>query len=207
MLLKSLPIMVFTYYLLFVPAVAFPQEETTSAIVGQVKDTTGAAIPGAVVTIANRETGLQRSATTDNQGRFDFPQLKPGTYSVKATADGFAPQQIDNVVSGLGQKQAVNFNPQTRSSQTHRRSQWRSESIREFRKTWKTATAKVAVGNILFHDLRRSAVRDLIRAGVSQSVAMKISGHRTAAIFQRYDIVVGDDLKPALEKNAQYRMG
>ena len=81
------------------------------------------------------------------------------------------------------------------------------ESIREFRKTWKTATAKVAVGNILFHDLRRSAVRDLIRAGVSQSVAMKISGHRTAAIFQRYDIVVGDDLKPALEKNAQYRMG
>jgi Carboxypeptidase regulatory-like domain len=109
MLLKSLPIMVFTYYVLFMPAVALPQGETTSAIVGQVKDTTGAAIPDSAVTIANRETGLQRSATTDNQGRFDFPQLKPGTYSVKATADGFAPQQIDNVVSGLGQKQAVNF--------------------------------------------------------------------------------------------------
>ncbi|HUI51524.1 MAG TPA: carboxypeptidase regulatory-like domain-containing protein [Terriglobales bacterium] len=109
MLLKSLLIMVFTYYLLFVPAVALPQGETTSAIVGQVKDTTSAAIPGAVVTIANRETGLQRSATTDNQGRFDFPQLKPGTYSVKATADGFAPQQFDNVVSGLGQNQTVNF--------------------------------------------------------------------------------------------------
>jgi hypothetical protein len=48
-------------------------------------------------------------------------------------------------------------------------------------------------------------VRDLIRAGVSQTVAMKISGHRTAAVFQRYDIVVGDDMKQAFEKMAQYR--
>lgn len=110
MLLKSLPIMVFTcYVLLFVPAVAFSQGETTSAIVGQVTDATGGAIPAARVSITNRETGLQRNATTDDQGRFDFPQLKPGTYSVKVTAEGFDPQQNDNVVSGLGQKQTVNF--------------------------------------------------------------------------------------------------
>ena len=77
--------------------------------------------------------------------------------------------------------------------------------VGDFKKSWKTAVEKACVGNLLFHDLRRSAVRDLIRAGVSQSVAMKISGHSTAAIFQRYDIVVADDMKQALEKIATYR--
>src|SRR6516162_2143421 len=109
-MLKSLPVMAFTCcLLLFVPAVVFSQGETTSAIVGQVMDPTGAAIPAAHVSITNRETGSQRNAITDDQGRFDFPQLKPGTYSVKVTAGGFDPQQNDNVVSGLGQKQSINF--------------------------------------------------------------------------------------------------
>jgi hypothetical protein len=89
--------------------VAFGQGETTSAIVGQVTDATNAAIPGATVTIKNRETALQRTAKTDDEGRFNFPQLKPGTYSVKVEAEGFDPRQNDNVLSGLGQKQTVNF--------------------------------------------------------------------------------------------------
>jgi Carboxypeptidase regulatory-like domain len=91
------------------PAKALAQGETTSAIVGQVRDTTGAVVPGATVTITNHETGLKRSARTDNAGRFNFPQLKPGTYSVRAEAQGFDPGQNDNVVSGLGQKQTVDF--------------------------------------------------------------------------------------------------
>ena len=62
---------------------ALAQGETTSAIVGQVRDTTNAVVPGATVTITNPETGLRRSAKTDEAGRFNFPQLKPGTYSVK----------------------------------------------------------------------------------------------------------------------------
>ncbi len=94
---------------LFYPDKALPQGETTSAIVGQVTDVINAAIPGALVTITNRETGLQRRATADEQGRFNFPQLKPGTYAVKAEAEGFDPQRNDNVISGLGQKQTVNF--------------------------------------------------------------------------------------------------
>src|SRR6202051_2670813 len=91
------------------PAQALAQGETTSAIVGQVRDTTNAVVPGATVAIANLETGLRRSAKTDDAGRFDFPQLKPGTYSVKAEGQGFEPQQNDNVISGLGQKQTVDF--------------------------------------------------------------------------------------------------
>ncbi len=90
-----------------VPALA--QGETTSAIVGSVTDPTGAAIPGATVTVTNIENGLKRSVKTDDSGRFSFPQLKPGMYSVKAEADRFEAQQNNAVSAGLGQKQTVDF--------------------------------------------------------------------------------------------------
>ena len=91
------------------PPQALAQGETTSAIVGEVKDATNALVPGATVTITNHETGLKRSARTDAAGRFNFSQLKPGAYSVRAEALGFEPLQNEHVVSGLGQKQTVDF--------------------------------------------------------------------------------------------------
>src|SRR5271170_2892118 len=104
---------------LALPVEILAQGETTSAIVGQVTDRTGAAIPGATVAVTNRATALQRSAKTDNEGRFNFPQLQPGTYSVRAEAAGFDPRHNDNVVSGLGEKQTVDFTLQVaRSNQT-----------------------------------------------------------------------------------------
>src|SRR5580692_4134422 len=81
------------------PVDALAQGETTSAIVGEVTDTTNAVVSGATLTVTNHETGLKRSARTDDAGRFNFPQLKPGTYSVKVEAQGFDPGQNDNVVS------------------------------------------------------------------------------------------------------------
>src|SRR6202022_4586211 len=90
-------------------AQAQAQGETTSAIVGQVSDAANAALPGATVTIANRATGATRRAKTDGTGRFDFLQLKPGTYSVRVEAEGFERQQDDTVFSSLGQKQTVDF--------------------------------------------------------------------------------------------------
>ena len=92
-----------------VPGKLWGQGETTSAILGQVTDSTNAAVGGAAVTVINRETGLKRSAKTDDAGRFNFPQLKPGSYTVRVEAQGFEPQQAENVVSGLGQKQTVNL--------------------------------------------------------------------------------------------------
>src|ERR1700682_2538668 len=89
--------------------VTVSQGETTSAIIGQVSDASGAAVAGATVTVTNKETGLRRSASTDDSGRFNFPQLKPGAYSVKVEAEGFETQQNDAVSSALGQKQTVDF--------------------------------------------------------------------------------------------------
>src|ERR1700687_4493682 len=106
----TLPIFVFVASFHFLlPEAAFPQGETTSAIIGQVSDVSGAAVPGAAVTATNKETGLKRSAKTDDSGRFNFPQLKPGTYLVKVEAEGFEPLQNEAISAGLGQKQTVDF--------------------------------------------------------------------------------------------------
>ena len=85
------------------------QGETTSAIVGTVADPSGGAIAGAAVTTVSAETGSKRSAVTDGEGRFSFPQLKPGTYTVGAKAAGFDPQTSGAVFAELGNKQTVNF--------------------------------------------------------------------------------------------------
>src|SRR6202049_975462 len=110
MLRSTLSIFIFIGLFHFLlPEATFSQGETTSAIVGQVSDASGAAVPSATVTVTNRETGLRRSASTDASGRFNFPQLNPGTYLVKVEAEGFEPQQNDGVSAGLGQKQTVHF--------------------------------------------------------------------------------------------------
>ena len=54
----------------------------------------------------------------------------------------------------------------------------------------------------MLHDLRRSAVRNLERAGISRSVAMKLTGHKTEAVYRRYAIVAQSDLREAGTKLA-----
>jgi integrase len=73
-----------------------------------------------------------------------------------------------------------------------------------FRKAWGNACKKAGVSGSLFHDLRRTAVRNMIRAGIDQTVAMAISGHRTDAIFKRYNITSDEDLREAQSKLEGY---
>jgi integrase len=76
-----------------------------------------------------------------------------------------------------------------------------------FRKAWASACKKAGVPGLLFHDLRRTAVRNMIRAGVDKTVAKKISGHRTDAVFDRYNITSDEDIRDAMQKNETYVSG
>jgi integrase len=73
------------------------------------------------------------------------------------------------------------------------------EPIKDFRATWRNACVAAGVPELNFHDLRRTAVRNMRRAGVPQVVRMKISGHKTDSMERRYNIVDADDLSVAKE--------
>ena len=73
-----------------------------------------------------------------------------------------------------------------------------------FYDAWRTACDAAGLEGLLVHDLRRSAVRNLTRAGVAESVAMKLTGHKTRDVFDRYDIKSNEDMRAAVAKLAEY---
>jgi integrase len=72
------------------------------------------------------------------------------------------------------------------------------------RDDWNEACKRAGLPGLLFHDLRRSAVRNLRRAGVTQKVAREFSGHKTDAVFDRYNISDFDDLRDAAAKLGKF---
>ena len=78
------------------------------------------------------------------------------------------------------------------------------EPIGSFRKSWKSACTRAGVPDLLFHDFRRSAVRNLIRAGIPETIAMRFTGHITRSVFDRYAIVDEKMLQEQSEKLTEH---
>jgi integrase len=78
------------------------------------------------------------------------------------------------------------------------------QPIRGFRKAWAAACQATGMPGRHFHDLRRSAVRNLTRAGVPDKTAMDLTGHKTRSVYDRYNITSEEDLRAAARKLQGY---
>lgn len=93
--------------LLLAPGRAFAQ--TSASMTGVVQDPSGALLPGASVTATETQTGVVHTTTTNSDGRYTFPNLAPGTYSIKATASGFQTLVHSNIVLQVQQAGQSDF--------------------------------------------------------------------------------------------------
>ncbi len=79
--------------------------------------------------------------------------------------------------------------------------------IKDMYKAWRQACRDSGCPDRIPHDFRRTAVRNLVRAGVPERVAMQMTGHKTRSVFERYNIVSDADLTAAAEKLAMFESG
>jgi integrase len=149
---------------------------------------TGWRIPSEVLTLQWRQVDLDAGTV-----RLDPGTTKSGEGRViHMTADLRTLLESQRAITDAYQKERGKICPWV----FHRN----GEQIRIFRTAWQTACRLAGCPGRIPHDLRRTAVRNFVRAGVSEHVAMKLSGHKTASVFRRYDIVSDSDLIDAAEK-------
>ena len=95
--------------LVFLALVPCRAQQTTATLLGTVTDSSGAAVPGAKVRVANAATNANREAETGAAGNYSLPYLPAGNYQVTVSRDGFQAQQVDNVTLQVDQTARVDF--------------------------------------------------------------------------------------------------
>src|SRR6266545_7576477 len=93
---------------LLLPASASAQFDT-STVLGAVKDSSGAVVPGATVTLKNTATGITATAVTDADGSYQFLTVRVGTYTVRAELQGFSAAEAKDVAVSVSARQRVDL--------------------------------------------------------------------------------------------------
>jgi integrase len=124
---------------------------------------------------------LDPGATKNDEGRVVY--LPPDLKAQVATQV----ERVRSLERQMGRIIPFLFPHLTRRLQGERR--------RDFRKAWANAVTRAGCPGMLRHDFRRTAVRNMVNAGVPERVAMKVTGHKTRAVFDRYHIVSPGDLQ------------
>src|SRR5437762_4157215 len=104
---RYLPVLLIS--LIFLSGIAVSAQVTTATIAGVVQDASGAVIPGVSITIKNVETGVTRTATSDEGGRYTIPELTVGDYEVEAQLPGFQTEVRSGITLSVGRNAVVNF--------------------------------------------------------------------------------------------------
>ncbi len=79
------------------------------------------------------------------------------------------------------------------------------QRITKYDRVWHRACQAAGLPGKILHDFRRTAVRNMIKAGIPERVAMQMAGHKTRSVFERYNIVSGGDLVEAAKKLDEVR--
>src|ERR1700730_5041759 len=98
-----------TLFFGFFAAVAAHSQVTGATLGGTVTDPSGAAVPGAQISVKNNATGVTREVTSDSSGLYTVPNVIPGDYEVRVSAKGFSTARQANVSLAVGQQQQLNF--------------------------------------------------------------------------------------------------
>lgn len=132
---------------------------------------------------------LEPGETKSGKGRqFSFAPIP----RLKAALEAQYAQKLETEKQTGSVVRAVFFYPET------------GQPIKDFRGAWDAACIRAGQPGILVHDMRRTAARNNLRAGISQSIAMKMMGHKTSEIFERYAIVDEVTLTEAAAKLGTY---
>src|SRR5437762_4110432 len=103
---RYLPVLLIALILSAYPVYA---QVTTATIAGVAQDASGAVIPGVSVTVKNLDTGITRTVTTDEGGRYTVPDLTIGSYEVEAQLPGFQTEVRSGITLSVGRSAVINF--------------------------------------------------------------------------------------------------
>jgi hypothetical protein len=104
--------------LLLLPSTPLQAQYENGSLLGTIRDSSGAPIPGADVTIVNTATGVSSHAKTDGEGNYDVPQLRVGVYTVTAAFTGFSRAVAQNITVSVGNRQRIDLSLKVGGAET-----------------------------------------------------------------------------------------